>query len=378
MADETDYCDLTPPEGEITPANCDWPEEPLDACHPEMPRAAMMLAPAVTKLTQVRRALTKSVPLTVPGTTVLVRRGDWGARAPSGRYLTLAGSPMVTFHWEGPTMGAFAHDVCDDKVRTIQNYHMDKQRWLDIAYTMLVCPHGYLYEGRGYWNRTAANGTNPGNSASYAVCYIGGIGDPFTDAAKRAYLDAILYLKRYGGASDETKVHGDWLPTACPGPDIKAWEAAGCPPPPGYTAMPDPVAPQPAPNGGDVLANRVADTIGFIDDPTSDGGWMVTKGGGIFTKAPAQFFGSLGNLKLNAPISAFLPTPTGKGYWLFGEDGGIFSFGDAPFRGAYAKFAEEYAAGIHKVAGAYFRGNKDDPTTWRYSYISDKLESYDI
>ena len=127
-----------------------------------------------------------------------------------------------------------------------------------------------------------------------------------------------------------------------------------------------------------MLPNRLPDTIGFIDHPSNDGGWLVTKQGAIFTKAPAQFFGSLGGITLNAPISAFLPTPSGNGYWLFGEDGGVFCFGDAPFTGAYAVFADEYRSGIHKVAGAYFRGNKDDRATWRYSYVSDKLESYDI
>lgn len=127
-----------------------------------------------------------------------------------------------------------------------------------------------------------------------------------------------------------------------------------------------------------MLADQLPDAIGFIDDPTSDGGWLVTKTGGIFTKAPAQFFGSLGNIKLNAPISAFLPTPTGKGYWLFGEDGGVFGFGDANFNGTYGKFADEYRLGIHRLAGAYFRGDKADPKTWRYSFVSNKLETYDI
>lgn len=374
---ETDYRDMTPPEGEITPAQCEWPTEPLDACHPDMPQTALMLAPAVAKLTQVRRALTKA-PLLLPATTVLVRRAEWGARAPKGRYERLVGSPITTFHWEGPTMGAFGHDKCDGKVRTIQAYHMDHQKWLDIAYTMLVCPHGWLYEGRGYWNRTAANGTNPGNAGSYAVCFIGGIGDPFTNEAKRAFLDAILYLRKYGGAGAETKVHGDWFQTQCPGSEITAWERANCPPPPGYNAMPDPTAPVPPPNGGGVLTTRVADTIGFIDHPSNDGGWLVTKAGAIYTKAPAEFYGSLGAIKLNAPIAAFLPTPSGKGYWLFGEDGGVFSFGDAPFTGAYAAFGDEYRQGIHKVAGAYFRGDPNNRDTWRYSYVSDKLESYDI
>lgn len=362
---------------QITPAEIEWPEEPLDASHPEHSPFALRLSPVLSRVTQVRSLITRE-PLTLITATTYVRRAQWGARAPSGRYPKLSGSPMVTFHWEGPTMGGFSHDTCDDKVRTIQNYHMDRQQWLDIAYSAIGCPHGYLYEGRGYWNRTAANGTNTGNSASYAICYLGGVGDPFTDAAKRAFLDGLKLFRANAGASNETRCHRDWLSTQCPGTDIVNWERANCPAPGGYTPMPDPAEPAPAPNGGDVLATRLPDTIGFIDHPTSDGGWLVTKKGAIYTKAPAQFFGSLGNVALAAPIVAFLPTPTGNGYWLFGEDGGVFNFGDAPFNGAYAPFADEYRAGIHKVAGAYFRGNPGDPATWRYSYVSDKLESYDI
>ena len=373
--------DMTPPEGDITEAVCDWPTEPRDATHPEAPALALALAPAIIRLADLRRAFAArmaAAPFTLVGTTQYVRRGEWGARAPRGRYEKLRAGCMVSFHWEGPTMGGFAHDKCAGKIRTIQNYHMDRQGWTDIAYSAVVCPHRFIFEGRGYWNRTAANGTNAGNDTSYAICYLGGVGDPFTEGAKMAFLDALLLFRQHGGASNETRTHDMWRATACPGDSIRQWERAGCPPPPGYTTMPDPTAPQPPPNGGDVLPYRLPDTIGFIDHPHNDGGWLVTKKGAIFTKAPAQFFGSLGNLTLNAPIAAFLPTPSGNGYWLFGEDGGVFTFGDAPFNGAYQPFADEYRAGIHKVAGAYFRGNRDDRSTWRYSYVSDKLESYDI
>ena len=70
--------------------------------------------------------------------------------------------------------------------------------------------------------------------------------------------------------------------------------------------------------------------------PTPDGGgyWLVAADGGIFAFGDAQFYGSTGNLQLNAPIVGMTPTPDGGGYWLVAADGGIFAFGDARFYGS--------------------------------------------
>src|SRR5205807_334149 len=60
--------------------------------------------------------------------------------------------------------------------------------------------------------------------------------------------------------------------------------------------------------------------------PSGLGYWLMGRDGGIFTFGDAKFFGSTGNLRLNAPVVALQPTPTGRGYWLVAKDGGIFSF----------------------------------------------------
>ena len=61
---------------------------------------------------------------------------------------------------------------------------------------------------------------------------------------------------------------------------------------------------------------------------------FVTSDGGVFSFGDAQFFGSMGDKPLNAPIVAMAATPGGGGYWFVASDGGIFSFGDAPFYGS--------------------------------------------
>ena len=49
--------------------------------------------------------------------------------------------------------------------------------------------------------------------------------------------------------------------------------------------------------------------------------------------AAAQFWGSTGGIRLNAPIMGMAADDATGGYWLVGSDGGVFSF-DAPFYGS--------------------------------------------
>lgn len=148
----------------------------------------------------------------------LVTRAQWGARPRKGSPTPLHPTG-ATAHWEGPHMGTFPHDTCPGKVRQIQAFHMDTRGWNDIAYNAVVCPHGYVYEGRGPGARSAANGTDTGNDNDAAVCYLGGEGDPFTPEGAQAMADAMHWLSPGG----QRHAHRDWKPTACPGDTIAAW-----------------------------------------------------------------------------------------------------------------------------------------------------------
>ena len=70
--------------------------------------------------------------------------------------------------------------------------------------------------------------------------------------------------------------------------------------------------------------------------PTADHGgyWLDASDGGIFSFGDAPFLGSMGGKRLNAPVVGMASTPSGDGYWLVASDGGIFSFGDAGFYGS--------------------------------------------
>lgn len=168
----------------------------------------------------------------------LVTRSQWGARAPKSRTNIVAPVKGVAIHWIGPKQGTWTHDKCAAKVKGIQSYHMDKNGWSDIAYSHLCCPHGYIFEGRKWGTRTAANGTNTGNAHYHAICYMGGTGDDFTPEAKAAIREYVAEHKTLYG--DEVRPHSFFKATECPGSVIRDWIAKGMPAAGGWTPTPNP------------------------------------------------------------------------------------------------------------------------------------------
>lgn len=155
----------------------------------------------------------------------------------------------LTAHYAGPSPWrgkAPNHARCATIWRGYQAFHTGARGWSDIAYTSGVCPHGHRYEGRGPGVRTAANGTNAGNAASYATCYIAGVGDPLTDVAKAAYHDE---AQRLGVPLN--RAHSDWKPTACPGDPLRDWVHGGA-------ASPHATPPRPVEVPTDIAIKRWA------------------------------------------------------------------------------------------------------------------------
>jgi hypothetical protein len=68
-------------------------------------------------------------------------------------------------------------------------------------------------------------------------------------------------------------------------------------------------------------------------NPNGSGYWLVASDGGIFSFG-VTFYGSAGGTRLNKPITGMVGNPTGNGYLLVGADGGIFAFGDMAFKGS--------------------------------------------
>jgi hypothetical protein len=88
-------------------------------------------------------------------------------------------------------------------------------------------------------------------------------------------------------------------------------------------------------------ATSPADRITYVVPPPTGGYWEVASDGGIFSFGNAPFYGSMGGIRLNAPVVGMAVrvlkldsfSPVAAGYWEVASDGGIFSFG-APFYGS--------------------------------------------
>lgn len=150
--------------------------------------------------------------------TTFLTRAQWGARPAVGTGNALNATPDgAVIHWEGPKMGSRPHSECGAIVRGIQAFHMGPQRgWADIAYNLLVCEHGVIFEGRGRGKGSAANGTTDSNRRFYAICALVGQGDPQPPALVQGIKDAVA-LTRSWGTKSAVLGHRDTNQTACPG-----------------------------------------------------------------------------------------------------------------------------------------------------------------
>lgn len=117
------------------------------------------------------------------------------------------------------------HANCAARIRAIQDFHMDGQGWLDIAYNHVFCRHGFVFAGRGFGVRSAANGTAAANDAYLAICFLGNDSAGRADITPQAFraLTALVreYRRRYPGAR-RIRPHSDFFATACPGDELRA------------------------------------------------------------------------------------------------------------------------------------------------------------
>lgn len=159
---------------------------------------------------------------------------NWVSRAELGWPASAAPEQLTTrgckIHYEGTYVSCKTHADCVALVKAIRKSHLNHptENYSDIAYNLLVCQHGFVFEGRGKRKRTGANGTQALNVAHYAVMgLLGNAGDTKpTDAMVEGLKDAIAYL-RSNGAGKEIKGHRDGHATACPGEALYALVKAG-------------------------------------------------------------------------------------------------------------------------------------------------------
>jgi hypothetical protein len=162
----------------------------------------------------------------------LVKRTEWGATRARGRdRLDAASARGVALHYSGMNSDERSdHRNCAARVRAMQRYHMDENGWLDVAYNHVLCRHGYVFAGRGFGIRSAANGTKQANDRYYAVCFLGDDTGGRADVTPRAYaaLDELLrsYERRIPREM-RVRPHSDFVATQCPGDELRAYMRRG-------------------------------------------------------------------------------------------------------------------------------------------------------
>lgn len=195
--------------------------------------------------------------------TTFESRATVGLRAPKSAPRIPGPVTSVTVHYNGPKVGIDAsapHSRCRNFWVGVQRFHMDTQKWSDIAYTMGVCQHGIVMAGRGKGVRTAANGTSKGNDTSYAIfVMIGGDEKPTSEAlaAVRAGMNAL--------GEDTPKSHNQWKATGCPGASLTQWVRDGA-------SVPIPPAPEEREYNTDLdalveIKDILGITVGQVMDP---------------------------------------------------------------------------------------------------------------
>ncbi|KAI9373915.1 N-acetylmuramoyl-L-alanine amidase domain-containing protein [Aspergillus egyptiacus] len=159
-----------------------------------------------------------------------VTRDEWNAAAPNGQYTSIGNPLGVKVHYVGPSYSSRPHADCGAYMKSVQTMHManEAEGWMDIAYNLGVCEHGYVFDGRGQGRMSGANGNGALNEDHYAVlAFLGktGLSEP-TDEQILGIQDAIAYLRR-AGAGNEIKGHRDGFSTECPGEALYALLESG-------------------------------------------------------------------------------------------------------------------------------------------------------
>ncbi len=257
-------------------------------------------------------------------------------------------------------------------VRGVYAFHTSGV-YSDIAYNWLVDHRGSIYQGR--W---AANGDTIGesggrqvvgghtggfNSRTIGVALLGTHTSVAPTAEARDALARLLTWKcaRWGidplardpyETPEETSVtvpnifgHREVRATTCPGDPVMALLPAlrqevddrlraGAR---GYwiaDADGDVLAFGDVADAGDPKRDGAAGVVAITGHPSHRGYWLAGADGAVFSYGVAEFYGSMANKPLNAPIVDIATTANGRGYWLLARDGGVFAFGDAPFHGS--------------------------------------------
>ena len=111
----------------------------------------------------------------------------------------------------------------------------------------------------------------------------------------------------------------------------------------------------PPPGAGTVGGLRLpAPVVGSALAPSATGYWDVTSKGNVFNLG-TPWYGSTGAVRRRSPVVGMAATPDGKGYWLVTAAGNVFNFGDAVWYGS-ASVGPQHFPAVGMAAGPGGKG----------------------
>lgn len=124
-------------------------------------------------------------------------------------------------HYNGGNTGLInkSHSSCIQYWKNVRRDHMNNNGWSDIGYSYGVCPHGHIFEGRGFGYVQAAQPN--GNSTWISCTFMSGPTEDPTKPQLAAWHRLRNWLMKSKGVGKGIKGHSDFYNTACPGDRIR-------------------------------------------------------------------------------------------------------------------------------------------------------------
>lgn len=140
-----------------------------------------------------------------------VTRSQWGARPPKS-------SPIPIYK---PTPIVYVHHVAGTMTpRQIQNLHMDKRNFNDIAYNFVIDKNGDIPIGRGFGIK-GGHVLDPENKVCHGICLNGNLD---INKPTQAQINSLTELLWFGWHEGhwllDVRGHRDTMQTDCPGDNL--------------------------------------------------------------------------------------------------------------------------------------------------------------
>lgn len=122
-------------------------------------------------------------------------------------------------HYDGSNqnLAGKGHSACISYWKNTRRFHMNSRGWSDIGYSYGVCPHGEVFEGRGFGKSQAAQ---PGGNSTWTSCtFMSGPSESPTQKQLQGWWELRAYLRKKGLGS-AVQGHQYFISTSCPGSRI--------------------------------------------------------------------------------------------------------------------------------------------------------------